>query len=63
MYFWLCEKKPEKTSCFGDLQSALFMDTFRTGTKCPSKRDFRLIESQIKGGTNSRCLFYREVPM
>ena len=24
-------------------------DTFRAGTKCPSKRDVRLIESQLKG--------------
>ena len=42
-------------------------DTFGAGTKCPSKRDVCLIESQIKGvkkgrdQTNSRCPFYRGV--
>ena len=40
-------------------------DTFRTGSKCPSQRDVRLAESQLKGvkkaGTNSRCPFYRGV--
>ena len=35
-------------------------DTFGAGTKCPSKRDVHLIESQIKG-VNSRCPFYRGV--
>ena len=40
--------------CF-TVSSLLKMDTFRTDTKYPSKRDFRLVESQIKEGTNSRC--------
>ena len=35
------------------------------GTKCLSYRDFRLIESQIRGvektGTNCRCRFYKGV--
>ena len=35
--------------------SLLKMDTFRTDTKYPSKREIRLVESQIKEGTNSRC--------
>ena len=35
--------------------SLLKMDTFRTDTKYPSKGDVRLVESQIKEGTNSRC--------
>ena len=29
-------------------------DTFGTGSKCPSKRDVRLIESQIKGVKKGR---------
>ena len=49
-----------------DLQSTLSKsDTFGAGSKCPSKRDVRLIESQITGvrkeGTNSRRPFYRGV--
>jgi len=46
-----------KESCFvspdsktNTIQSTLSkLDTFGAGTKCPSKRDGRLIESQIKG--------------
>ena len=30
------------------------MDTFGTGTSCPSYRDVRLIESQIEGGKIGR---------
>ena len=41
-------------SVFYSQLSLLKMDTFRTDTKYPSKRDFRLVESQIKEGTNSR---------
>ena len=29
-------------------------DTFETGTSCPSKRDVRLIESQIEGAKKGR---------
>ena len=55
--FWLCEKRPKKlpASVFYSQLSLLKMDTFRTNIKYPSKRDFRLVESQIKGETNSRC--------
>ena len=37
------------------LQSTLSKsDTFGAGTKCPSKRDVRLIEGQIKGVKKGR---------
>ena len=41
-------------------------DTFGTGIKCLSQRDFRLIESKIKGVKKdrdqvTRCSFYRSV--
>ena len=47
---WGIQSTPSKT------------DTFGTGSKCPSLRDVRLIESQIKevkrkAGTNSRSPF------
>ena len=52
-----CEKRQKKlpASVFYSQLSLLKMDTFRTNTKYPSKRDFRLVESQIKGETNSMC--------
>ena len=48
-------QKKLPASVFYSQLSLLKMDTFRTDTKYPSKRDFRLVESQIKEGTNSRC--------
>ena len=38
-----------------EIQSALSeTDTFGMGTKCPSKRDVRLIEIQVKGVKKGR---------
>ena len=38
-----------------EIQSALSeKDTFGMGTKCPSKRDVRLIEIQVKGVKKGR---------
>ena len=44
-------QKKLPASVFYSQLSLLKMDTFRTNTK----RDLRLVESQIKGETNSRC--------
>ena len=45
-----CVKEP-----VSEIQSSLSKSvTFGAGTKCPSKRDVRLIESQIKGVKKGR---------
>ena len=43
---------------FNTVKSSRQTHTFRTGSKCPSKSDVCLIESQIKGVKKDSCLFY-----